>query len=198
MIDTDIFTNHFFCRPTVGLYYFGDYYSVNYLNRGFYPRHAFHMSAVGYDPIFAYHSWFYAKTDPGWRNRVRADYHHCRDHIDARPPITVAQTRELALVANDIHNRGRVLATSSIAELATRPPAPVQVDRGTAQQRELLQKNIQQIDRAQKQRRDQELNAVAQLDPNRTRPGRPEGKPELRPEGKPQGKPEGKPESKPE
>jgi hypothetical protein len=92
-----------FVRPDFGCYYFGDYYGRDYLGAGFYPWFSYGYGSRRYDPLWAYHNWYYPRHGQfGWYDhyrglydgRVRGDY--------ARPPRTLAQQ---AALLN--HNLGR-------------------------------------------------------------------------------------------
>src|SRR5437660_1263900 len=79
-----------FVRPSFGVYYFGDYYASSYVGLGIYPWFSFHQSRLGYDPMFAYYSVSYARTNPNWVFQQREAFFYRREHIDARPPHTYA------------------------------------------------------------------------------------------------------------
>ena len=36
-----------FVRPSIGVYYYGDYYAPTYFSSGIYPCHAYHQSRYG-------------------------------------------------------------------------------------------------------------------------------------------------------
>ena len=97
-----------FVRPSFGVYYFGDYYATSYVNIGIYPWFSFHQSRYGYDPMFAYYSVTYARTNPNWVVQQREAFLFRREHIDARPMHTYA---EMARVAD----ARRSFATSQLA-----------------------------------------------------------------------------------
>jgi hypothetical protein len=85
-MDFGVCTGCLFCRP--GCYCFGDYYGPAFVSVGIYPWFAYH-GRFGYDPCFAYYGWRY-HGDPGWHNRIVADYRFRIGHPDARPPRTYA------------------------------------------------------------------------------------------------------------
>jgi hypothetical protein len=98
VVDTNLLTDFFFAWPRYHHYCFGDYYAANFLNIGIYPWFSFHQSHYGYDPIFAYYSTWYGRTDRNWLTRQQHDYFARRDNANLRPPRTfVAQQ---ALVNN--------------------------------------------------------------------------------------------------
>jgi len=89
VISLAVFSDHLFVRPQYQHYYFGDYYDANYHAAGFYSRFAYQSSRHGYDPIYAHQRWEH-RQDREWEVRVNADFRHRRDHIEARPPRTLA------------------------------------------------------------------------------------------------------------
>jgi WXXGXW repeat (2 copies) len=89
-------TASLFIRPSYGSYYFGNYYGANNFQRGIYPFYSFHQSRYGYDPIYANAVSFHSRTDPQWTQNLHASYVYRRDHIEARPPATYAESVRLA------------------------------------------------------------------------------------------------------
>ena len=85
-----------FARPTSHSYLFGDYYGANNYQSGIYPSYAFHNSRYGYDPIYAYSAAQNMPNNPRWANEMHDVYQYRRDHAEARPPRTFAETRNLA------------------------------------------------------------------------------------------------------
>ena len=84
-VNLAILTNHFFVGLGQRHYYFGDYYSASYGNRGVYPWFAFASSRYGYDPIYAHYHQQHIRKDRNWADGVRSDYEFRRDHENARP-----------------------------------------------------------------------------------------------------------------
>jgi hypothetical protein len=85
-----------FVRPSYGSYYFGDYYAPGNFQSGIYPWYSFHGSRYGYDPLYAYTAAQNFRTNPRWADELHQTYTYRREHPDARPPHTFAQTRMLA------------------------------------------------------------------------------------------------------
>jgi hypothetical protein len=85
-----------FVRPSYGSYYFGDYYAPNNFQSGIYPWYSFHGSRYGYDPLYAYAAAQNYSTNPNWANQLHETYRYRREHAEARPPRTFAETRTLA------------------------------------------------------------------------------------------------------
>jgi hypothetical protein len=84
-----------FVRPAFGSYYFGDYYAPNYFQSGFYPWYSFHGSRYGYDPLYAAAAAQNIQN-PNWASQLQSVYQYRRDHPEARPPRTLAESRSLA------------------------------------------------------------------------------------------------------
>ena len=103
------FTNHLFLRPQYGHYYFGDYYGSNYSMSGYFPWYAYGSSGFGYDPFYAQQRWQHRRDD-GWAQQVENEYHHRRDHDDARPPRTWSAQEDL-LVKGQSNDRSLFVAT---------------------------------------------------------------------------------------
>jgi hypothetical protein len=92
---TSALLSSLFVRPSYGSYYFGDYYAPNNFQSGIYPFYAFHGSRYGYDPLFANAAAQNLRTNPGWANDLQEIYRYRRDHPEARPPRTFAETRTM-------------------------------------------------------------------------------------------------------
>ena len=118
VIDSGVFADQLFVRPSYCSYYFGDYYAAGYAASGFYSSFAYQSSRYGYDPIFAHQSWEH-RGNSGWERQVQATFLVRRDHQDARPPRTLAAQNALFAGAGNSTNRGLVAATS-LNQLAKR------------------------------------------------------------------------------
>ncbi|MFH1746149.1 MAG: YXWGXW repeat-containing protein [Planctomycetota bacterium] len=93
VIDVDLAVGHFFARPRVRHYYFGDYYAREYVAAGIYPSFAFHYSRYGYDPIYAREVIVHRAVDPGWDLSIRADFFQRREKVELRPVRTYVTRR---------------------------------------------------------------------------------------------------------
>lgn len=93
VIDTGLFTDQLFLRPSYGHYYFGDYYATSYYDSGFFPWFSYH-NHHGYDPFFAHQRWQH-RQDRDWEHHVEADFKHRRDHQEDRPPHTWLAQKKL-------------------------------------------------------------------------------------------------------
>lgn len=111
VIDLGVFSDHLFVRARSRHYYFGDYYASSYRDAGYYPRFSFQSSRYGYDPIYAHQRWHH-RQDRDWEQRVELDFQYRRDHVDARPPRTLALQVQLGESYVKSRERSVVVATS--------------------------------------------------------------------------------------
>lgn len=89
VLDVDLITPHFFCRPAYGHYYFGDYYATSYVSVGITPWFNFTYARGGfYSGDFAYYEYHYRRADPQWSVNVRLSY----DRYVANPAMRPART----------------------------------------------------------------------------------------------------------
>jgi hypothetical protein len=92
-----------FVRPGFGCYYFGDYFGSNYLGAGFCPWFSYGYGFRRYDPLWAYHNWYYPRHGHyGWYDQYRGLYDGRVRGDFARPPRTLAQQNAILN-----HNPGR-------------------------------------------------------------------------------------------
>lgn len=119
VIGLGVFGHHLFVRPGCGHYYFGDYYAPRYFDAGYHASFLWHSRHRGYDPIWAHLRWHH-RHDRTWERRHLADFHHFRDHADARPPRTWAAMRDF----QDRFNDGRSRRFAQPFEDAVRAPDP--------------------------------------------------------------------------
>jgi len=122
VISLAVFSDHLFVRPRYDHYYFGDYYDARYQNEGFYSRFAYQTSRRGYDPIFVQQRWA-NRRDSGWDVRIRSDFRHRREHIEARPPRTLTAQLTLRAGGSTLGERGLVVAASLGELVATESSA---------------------------------------------------------------------------
>jgi hypothetical protein len=98
-----------FVRPSYGSYYYGDYYAPNYFSSGIYPAFAYHQTKYGYDPVYAYYSANYGRSNPNWGSQSRDAYLYRRDHADARPFGTYRQMMQGNNSQNFAYNNASVI-----------------------------------------------------------------------------------------
>jgi len=99
VIDLAVMLTSLFVQPRSHHYYYGDYYDRRYEERGFYPWYSRQVSRYGDDPIYAHYRSRQLLQDPDWDTHVDEQYRYRREHIDARPPQT------LALQLNIVNNQ---------------------------------------------------------------------------------------------
>lgn len=80
-------------------YYYGDYYDHRYEERGFSPWYSRQSTHYGADPLYAHYRSRQLLQYPNWDDHVMEQYRYRRDHVEARPPQT------LALQVNIINNQ---------------------------------------------------------------------------------------------
>lgn len=111
---TSALATSLFVRPAYHSYVFGDYYAANNTNAGIYPWYAFHNSRNGYDPLYAYAASQNLPRNPRWANEIQDVYRYRREHADARPPRTFAESRNLVARPSGT-NSAAINAAASLA-----------------------------------------------------------------------------------
>ena len=89
-------TANLFVRPSVGAYYFGDYYGYATIGAqpAFVPWFSYQQTRYGYDPLYATmaaNHW----REPGWAVQVRTEYIERVEHIERRPAPTFESQRTI-------------------------------------------------------------------------------------------------------
>ncbi len=106
-------------QPQSNHYYYGDYYDARYEQRGIYPWHSQQARRYGDDPMYAQYRSTQLRHDPDWDNHMGEQYRYRRDHVDARPPQTLAlqvnfiNTRKAGVPENLIVGRSLTEAVQS-------------------------------------------------------------------------------------
>jgi hypothetical protein len=134
VIDVNLAVGHFFARPRVRHYYFGDYYAREYIDAGVYPSFAFHLSRYGYDPIYAREVVIHRRVNPRWEVSVRADYFRRRDHVELRPVRTYVTRRTVE--RKPVRKSKVVSIARPLHEVVARPAPGVRFVKIDTQQRE--------------------------------------------------------------
>jgi hypothetical protein len=88
VLNTNLLTDCLFVNAPCGCYCFGDYYGANCQEAGIFPWFAFHMSTLGFDPIFACSSWAHRK-DAGWHANLMTNFRALQSDATLRPPHTL-------------------------------------------------------------------------------------------------------------
>ena len=126
VIDLTVMLTSLFVQPRSHHYYYGDYYDRRYEERGFYPWFSMQVRQYGDDPIYAHYRSRQLRHDADWDTHVDEQYRHRRDHVDARPPQT------LALQINVINNKSagaseNIILGRSLAEAAQSTTLPLRL-----------------------------------------------------------------------
>ena len=90
VIDLGVVAACLFVQPRTHHYYFGDYYDHRYEERGFYPWYSRELQRYGDDPIYMHYRAEQMRHDRDWDHHVRERFDFRREHVDARPPQTLA------------------------------------------------------------------------------------------------------------
>jgi hypothetical protein len=136
-VNVNYLTQHFFVRPGYCHYYFGDYYSVNFVSVGIVPWYAFQQQRHCYDPLFVHHHC----TAGGGRTaevvvaELKRDFEHRRDHEEERPVRRVA----LADLSDPVRGpKSRDHLIGNIETIKQSEKLPWQVEQLTDRRREEL------------------------------------------------------------
>lgn len=149
VIGFDVFSEHLFIRPRYCHYYFGDYYGATYVSSGFYASFSFQSGRHGYDPIFAHERWRH-RSDRNWEHRVEVAYQNRRDHVEARPPRTWAEERNVKPAAAGGRD-GRAVAMP-FDQMAKRKDGPVKFQPVAQPERQQLAQRNQEVQKSREQR----------------------------------------------
>ena len=159
VINVSAFTDHLFVRPRYHHYYFGDYYDAGYYDAGFYSRVAFQSSRFGYDPIYAHQRWEH-RHDRDWEVRVEADFRNRREHIEARPPRTLAAQITLNTSGLKSRESGLVVA-ASLDQLAKSKESPMRFQAVDSVEKQKLVQRGKEVRKFREERQVLETPAVS-------------------------------------
>ena len=131
-------------------YYFGDYYDRRYEQRGFYPWYSRQDTRYGGDPIYAHYRARQLQRDPDWDTHVHEQYRYRREHVEARPPQTLAL--QISFINSPItgardHIIGRSLRDAAQSSTLPQRLTPVNMDERTQ-----IQTRGQEVHRLQSER----------------------------------------------
>jgi len=117
-LDIELITPHFFCRPSYGHYYFGDYYATNYLSVGITPwfNFTYGRGSRFYSCDFAYYECHYRRTNPNWSVQIRLGYERGRDNIAYRPPRTFVAQQTIINNKTTIVNNTTIINNGAMAK----------------------------------------------------------------------------------
>jgi hypothetical protein len=159
VVNVDIVTDHFFCRPSYRHYYFGDYYAHEYVGLDIHPWFSFHYSRVGYDPVFAYYRWHYVHYDRDWDRRLDRDFRHRRDHVDARPPRTFDEQKKRAKTP-DVTT---VALAQPLSEIDKKKDSPIRLQKVDKTRQHEFAQLVKKTEQTRSQRIKMETDAEQQL-----------------------------------
>lgn len=153
VINIALLTDNFFCRPSYGHYFFGDYYGFSGVGQPYMPWFAFHQSRRGFDPIYA---WSAARQERGWATVVRERYHERVIQTDFRPPHTYRQYRQWALDRRGTGHEAPALARTLAQVQTAREIQNVRLERVDANRQAELARRTEMLDHFRAQRIERE------------------------------------------
>jgi hypothetical protein len=125
VISLALLSDHLFLRPRYRHYYFGDYYSPIYRERGYHSWHTYYSGRHGYDPFYAHQRWTH-RDDNRWERRVAENYAFFRDNQDERPPHTLSAFQAFAS-REDHKRRGSRDWVAPLSTIASRQDSPLRL-----------------------------------------------------------------------
>ncbi len=151
IIDLVAILTSLFVQPESRQYYYGDYYDRRYEERGFYPWYSKQVMRYGDDPIYTHYRSGQLRRDPDWDVHIDEQYKYRREHVDARPPQT------LALQVNIInHQRAGVpenlVIGRSLAEAIQSETQPVRFTPVNMDERKQIEKQGHKVHELQSER----------------------------------------------
>lgn len=157
VIDSGVFADHLFLRPSYGHYYYGDYYGSKYASAGFYPWYSFNSGRRGYDPFYAHQRWSH-RGDGNWERQLERDFQIRRNNEGFRPPQTYAAQQALSRLGLTAENRTRVF-TQPLEQYSTARDIPVRLRSINPEDR----KHYNRLGRAAQAYRDERLRRETQV-----------------------------------
>ena len=159
VIDFGVVATCLFVQPRSHHYYFGDYYDRRCEERGYRPWYTNEVRHRGDDPLYVQYRAQQLRRDPNWDTHVREQFSYRREHVEARPPQTLAiqvnlfNTRKVN-VPEDMHI-GRTLADVAASRIL-----PVRLSPVNADERRQFERNGRELRRFQLDRAKLELEAA--------------------------------------
>lgn len=150
VIDAEIVTDHFFCRPVYCHYYFGDYYAPTYATVGILPWFQITYSRGYYCPLYTYERWYY-RSDPHWEVNIQLNFNHRVEFADQRPPRTyiAQQTVINNITVNKTVNNNTTINNVTVNKLAM--AKPLSQVAASANQNQNSAMKFAKVDQAQRQ-----------------------------------------------
>ncbi len=151
VIDITVILTNLFVQPRSNHYYYGDYYDQRYEERGYHPWYSKRTNQHGDDPIYSHYRSQQLRQDPDWDVHVKEQYQYRREHVDARPPQT------LALQVNRINDQRvsapeNVIIGRSLAEASQSKAAPVRFTPVNMDERKLSESRGREVHKLQSER----------------------------------------------
>jgi len=171
VIDLGVFSDHLFLRPRYQHYYFGDYYAPRYHSSGFFASFSFGTSRRGYDPIFVHQRWVH-RQDREWEHRVSSTFQYRRDHVEARPPHTLAIQLQFGRDGKRSHDKSLVVA-GRFKQMTSRQDAPMRFRPLATEERHQIVRRGQEIHKYRQERYKLENRASDTPDQQRSRESKP-------------------------
>ena len=152
VLDLAVILTSLFVQPRSHHYYYGDYYDRRYEEGGYYPWSSTQVTWYGDDPIYAHYRSRQLRQDPDWDVHVDEQYRYRREHVDARPPQT------LALQVNIINNQRagapeNVIIGRSLAEAAQSNTLPLRFTPVNMDERKQIETRGREVNRFQLERK---------------------------------------------
>ncbi len=160
VLDLGVMAACLFVLPSSHHYYYGDYYDHRYEDRGFLPWYSTRLTRYGNDPIYQHYRSQQLLQDPHWDTHMDEQFRYRRDHIEARPPQT------LALQANFVSSRKagapeNVVIGQSFAEAAQNKTRPQRFSAVNMDERKQIQTRGEDVRKFQSERAKMETAPAA-------------------------------------
>ncbi len=168
IIDLGVIAASLFVQTRSHHYYFGDYYDRRYEERGFHPWYSQEARRYGDDPIYTHYRSQQLSLDPQWDSHVQEQFSYRREHVEARPPQT------LALQLNIFNTRKadtpeNMLVGRSFAEAAQSKSMPLHFATVNTDERKQFETRGQEVRKFQAERAKLE---TASAPPGKSKEGR--------------------------
>jgi len=152
VLDLAVILTSLFVQPRSHHYYYGDYYDRRYEEGGYYPWYSKQLTRYGDDPIYSHYRSTQLRQDRDWDVHVDEQYRYRREHVDARPPQT------LALQLNIINNQRagapeNVIIGRSLAEAAQSKTLPVRFTPVNMDERKQIETRGREVNKFQLERK---------------------------------------------
>jgi len=160
IIDLGAIVTCLFAQPRYHHYYFGDYYDRRYEERGFYPWYSQQVTRYGYDPIYSNFRTQQLRQDPDWDVHIDEQYRYRREHLDARPPQTLALQINIINNQKDAAPRDFIIG-KSLAEVVQSKTLPLRLTPVNMDERKQIETRGQEVRKFQLERAKMETAPAA-------------------------------------